>query len=63
MLWAGSAVLDSQIHMYYVYVLYSKEIGKFYIGYTDDLKRRMSDHRSGKVHTTYRMKDFELAYL
>lgn len=48
--------------MYYVYALYSKEQDKFYIGSTDDLKERVHDHQSGKVHTTARMKNPELVY-
>ena len=56
----GSAF--SKVPMYYVYVLHSKLLDKFYIGYTDNLKERLRDHKSGKVHTTYRMKDFILAY-
>lgn len=48
--------------MYYVYVFYTKSFDKFYIGYTDNLKQRVTEHKRGKVYTTYRMKDFELVY-
>jgi putative endonuclease len=48
--------------MYYTYALYSKKINKFYIGFTDNLKRRTKEHKSGKTHSTKRMKDFELTY-
>ena len=48
--------------MYYVYVLKNKR-GNLYIGYSANLKRRILDHRSGKVYTTRRLgKDFELIY-
>ena len=30
--------------MYYVYLLKEKKTGKHYIGYTADLKRRLSEH-------------------
>ncbi len=50
------------MHYYFAYVLYSKRFDKFYIGYTDNLPQRLADHRSGKVHTTYRMNDLKLAY-
>ena len=30
--------------MYYVYVLYSKQYNKIYIGYTSDLKTRLESH-------------------
>ena len=32
------------MHMYYVYRL--KKLNKFYIGYTEDLKRRLKQHMS-----------------
>lgn len=48
--------------MHYVYALYSRKLDKFYIGVTNNLLKRIKEHKSGKVHTTYRMKDFELAY-
>jgi putative endonuclease len=38
--------------MYYVYVLISFEDGKFYIGFTKDLKRRYKEHIQGKVSST-----------
>ncbi len=48
--------------MYYVYILFSKKDKKFYIGLTQDLKRRISEHRQGKVYTTYRFNDFALIF-
>ena len=47
---------------YYVYVLYSKKLDKFYIGYTKNLKERLLEHKKGETHTTYRMPDHRLAY-
>jgi putative endonuclease len=48
--------------MYYVYVLYSKDENKFYIGSTSDLKRRVEEHKAGKVHTTCRYKSITLLF-
>lgn len=48
--------------MYYVYLLQSKESGKIYTGYTEDLKRRIKEHFRQHVHTTYRMGSLELIY-
>jgi putative endonuclease len=48
--------------MWYTYLLYSRSQDKFYIGVTNDLKRRIEEHSRGKTQTTSRMKDFELAY-
>ena len=44
--------------MYYVYVLKSKN--KHYIGYTNNLQRRVSEHKRGWTLTTSIMKDFTL---
>jgi putative endonuclease len=38
--------------MYYVYILLSKKDNNFYIGFTSDLKRRISEHNQGKVIST-----------
>ena len=39
--------------MFYVYILQSiNSPDKFYIGYTDDLKKRLNDHNKGfSIHT------------
>jgi putative endonuclease len=31
--------------MYYVYILKNKRTNRLYIGYTEDLKRRLSEHK------------------
>jgi putative endonuclease len=33
--------------MYYVYMLKSKKSGKYYIGYTDNIKARFDSHNKG----------------
>ena len=48
--------------MYYVYLLRSIQTGKIYAGYTTDLKRRLYEHQSNRVHTTLRMHDVELIF-
>lgn len=49
--------------MYYVYVLQITGIKNknFYIGYTSDLKKRIQEHKEGKVKTT-RNRDPKLIY-
>ena len=37
--------------MHYVYVI-QNESGKFYLGSTSDLKRRLSDHNNGRNKST-----------
>ncbi|MCF8107566.1 MAG: GIY-YIG nuclease family protein [Desulfohalobiaceae bacterium] len=49
--------------MYYVYVLISLKDGKFYTGSTDDLKRRMNEHSSGKVVSTSKRQISEIDIL
>ena len=47
---------------YYTYVLLSKKDNKFYTGYTDNLKRRIQEHNSGKVEATKLRRPFDLIY-
>jgi len=48
--------------MFYVYVFYDRGRKMFYTGYTNDLKRRIAEHKSGKTQTTSRMADKLLVY-
>ena len=45
--------------MYYVYVLFSKSDQKFYIGYTNNLKRRLKEHSLGKTRSTIQRKNLQ----
>jgi len=47
---------------YYVYVLRSLRDGSFYVGFTSDLTKRLTEHNSGKVHSTKNRIPFELVY-
>lgn len=47
--------------MYYVYLLRDNS-GKFYIGYSANLKRRIREHNQKKTYTTKRMHDPKLIY-
>jgi putative endonuclease len=38
--------------VFYVYILYSKVDSNFYIGLTRDLRRRILEHKQGKVTST-----------
>jgi putative endonuclease len=35
---------------------------QFYIGYTEDIQRRLNEHNQGKVYTTYRLGSPKLIY-
>ncbi len=39
--------------MYTVYILKSEQTGKFYVGYTDNIDRRIKQHNSGKNKSTH----------
>jgi putative endonuclease len=38
--------------MFYVYILLGNKDGMFYVGMTADLKRRIQEHKNGKVKST-----------
>lgn len=48
--------------MYYVYILKDKSNGKLYIGSTNNLRRRIEEHRKGVAFSTRRLSDFTLVY-
>jgi len=48
--------------MFYVYVIKSKKDGCFYIGSTNDLRRRTKEHNAGQVFATKSRRPFELVY-
>jgi putative endonuclease len=48
--------------MYYVYILKSKKDHNFYIGSTNNLKRRLYEHNSGQIFSTKSRKPLELVY-
>lgn len=48
--------------VHYVYVLKSNKDGKFYTGYTKNLKLRLEQHRKGLVESTRNRRPFRLVY-
>jgi len=48
--------------MWYVYVLYSLKDGGFYIGCTNDLRKRIKEHNIGKVESTKNRRPLKLIY-
>jgi putative endonuclease len=48
--------------MYYFYVLRFDKNGKLYYGYSNDLKRRIRDHKIEKSGFVYRNGNFKLIY-
>jgi len=47
---------------YYVYVLFSKKDSLFYTGYTHDIRKRIEEHKSGRVFSTRHRTPLELVY-
>ena len=48
--------------MWYVYVLKSQKDGKFYIGSTGNIERRILQHNRGSNVSTRHRRPFELVY-
>ncbi len=48
--------------MFYVYVLESQKDHKLYIGYTNDLRRRIKEHNQGKTFSTAARGKLSLVY-
>ncbi len=48
--------------MFYVYIIKSKKDNNIYIGYTNDLIRRLKEHNSGKSKYTKDKFPYELVY-
>ena len=47
--------------MYYVYILQQAN-GQLYTGFTGDLRRRLTEHRAGKVKSTKHRHPLELIH-
>lgn len=48
--------------MYYTYILFSQTADRYYVGSTDDLERRLEDHKRGKSKYTRQVNDWALKY-
>ena len=48
--------------MFYVYVLIRDKDGKLYTGFTNDLRKRLLKHNSGKVFSTKLRRPLKLIY-
>jgi putative endonuclease len=55
---AGEGAAD----MYYTYVLKSKKDGNHYIGFTENIDKRIKEHNEGLVTATKNRLPFELVY-
>jgi putative endonuclease len=53
---------NSKAIMFYVYILESLKNKAIYVGYTDDLKKRLREHNSGLNISTKHSKPWQLIY-
>jgi len=49
-------------NMYSVYILQSINSGRYYIGHTDEITRRLTEHNSGMSKYTRRERPWKLVY-
>jgi putative endonuclease len=47
---------------YFIYILYSKSLDKYYIGSTEDVLKRLKKHLENHKGFTSKAKDWELKY-
>ena len=48
---------------FFVYIIYSPLLDKFYVGYTSDLEKRLQDHNTGISDFTSKSSDWEIKYM
>ena len=48
--------------MYYTYVLHSELDGKYYVGFSENLKLRFDQHNKGAVESTKNRRPLKLIY-
>lgn len=56
------SVVKFQFIMFYTYVLESLKNGELYLGYTNDLKRRLKEHNQGLNISTKRYIPWNIIY-
>jgi len=49
--------------MYHVYVLQSLTDGRTYVGYTNDVERRLAEHNAGKSKATKHRRPFKILFV
>jgi putative endonuclease len=48
--------------MYHVYIIYSSKLDRYYVGYSEDVAKRLSEHNNGLSTYTSKAQDWELKY-
>ena len=47
---------------YFVYIIYSLKLDKFYVGYTENISVRLNQHNEGISSFTSKARDWDLKY-
>ena len=50
------------MNLFFVYIIYSSSLDKYYIGYTTDLTKRLNEHNTGVSVYTSKASDWVLKY-
>ncbi len=50
------------MHMYFVYILKSEKDGSLYVGTTEDVKKRLTEHNDGKSKYTSSKRPYKLKW-
>ena len=48
--------------MFFVYIIYSQKLDKYYVGYTSDITIRLTEHNTGISTYTSKANDWVLKY-
>ena len=48
--------------MFWIYIIYSQRLDRYYVGYTSDLEQRVADHNRGKNTYTRKGIPWELRH-
>jgi putative endonuclease len=48
--------------MFYVYIIYSGKLDRYYVGYTSDVAIRLEQHNTGKSSFTSKASDWKLVF-
>ncbi len=57
-----NANVKAFLFMYFVYILYSKDYDRYYIGQCEDINARIQRHNKGQVPSTKAYVSWEIAY-
>jgi len=58
----GASAVEAEVVMYYFYALQFVKNKKLYSGFTNDLKKRIRDHKSKQSNFTSRNGEFRLIF-